>query len=167
MRLTHIDKYSGYFLVIGLLFLLFLLTACGTNTGTTTVSNASSVTATVPPKQQPVQACGTVHTLNQRLATADQKSAAGIEDCFLRWYQQCQPATLIYAQSDVDTSTLHTFSFTDKNKTCVITDTLQHVVVPHAPKPVGSYPCFGLEQKLDGLHFLTCGTEGTIIVPQE
>ena len=151
-----------HFLVIGLMLLLFLLTACGVNGSTITGSNNPGVTATEPP----IQHCGTIHTMALRVVPTDQKYAQGVEDCFWQAYQQCHPATLVYSQGGVDTATVHTFSLKKQNGKCTIIDTLQHVIFPHAPTSTpGTDACTGLTQQADGLHFLACNGEGDILVP--
>ena len=150
------------FLVPGLALLLFFLVACGANVSATSGSSGPVATATPAPIQQ----CGTVHTLGQQVVPADQKSVKGVEDCFWQAYQQCNPATLVYSQGSVDTATVHTFSLKSQNGKCVITDALQHVIFPHAPKAGESDTCTGLAQQTDGLHFLTCKNEGSVLVPQ-
>jgi hypothetical protein len=88
-----------------------------------------------------------------------------VEQCFWQAYQQCRPATMRYSQASVDTATIHTFAIRRQNGGCVVSDTLEHVIEPRTVQPAGSYTCAGLRQQIDGLYFLACGQEGTILVP--
>ena len=150
-----------HFLLVGLVCMLFFLTACGTNGSTTTGSTGPGATAT----SLPIKRCGIVHSLRQLVVPTEQKGVKSVEDCFWRAYQQCSPATLIYSQGAVDTATIHTFSLKSQNGKCVITDTLQHVVFPRTPTPGVNTTCAGLTQQSSGLHFLACGNEGDVLVP--
>lgn len=161
MRNMQPCKSKRCFMAPGLALLLFLLAACGTNT-TITGSNGPAATATT----LPTQLCGTVHTLRQQVVPGDQKSAKGVEECFWQAYQQCHPAKLVYSQGSVDTVMIHTFSLKSQSGKCVITDALQHVVIPHPPQSEGNHTCTGLEQQAAGLRFLACTDEGNVLVPQ-
>jgi hypothetical protein len=154
-------KYASV-LVLGL---LLFLSACGTNGGTSTGSNGPEVAST-PVKQPVTQSCGTVHTLGQHVISADQNLAKSAEDCFWQAYQQCHPATLIYSQASIDTTTLHTFFLKSLNGKCMITDALQHRTLPRSLQPAKNYTCTRLAQQTDGLYFFTCEDEGTVLVPE-
>lgn len=145
---------------LGLTCMLFFFTACGANGSTTAGSNGPAATATVPIKH-----CGTVHTLRQLVVPTEQKGAKGIEDCFWQAYQQCTPATLVYAQGAIDTATIYTFALKSQNGKCMITDMLQHVVLPRSPTPGVNGTCAGLTQQTDGLHFRACNNQGDVLVP--
>jgi hypothetical protein len=162
MRNMGIFVNKRHFLAAGLVFLLLILAACGTNTSTITGSNNAEATATEPP----VQHCGTVHTLGLHIVPTDQQGAKNVVDCFWQAYQQCHPATLVYSQGGVDAATIHTFSLKSQNGKCVITDTLQHVIAPHTPTPGESDTCTSLTQQTDGLHFQACNNEGNVLVPE-
>ncbi len=152
-----------YGVLSGLILWLFLLAACGANAATQTGSAAptASASATRTASRQ----CGTIHTLGLRQVPTDEGNPQSVEDCFWRAYQQCQPATLIYAQGGVDTATLHTFTLASQNGKCTLSDTIQHIIYPRTPTPGASAPCAGLTRQNDGLHFLNCSGEGNVLVP--
>lgn len=154
-------------LMMSLVFLLTLLAACGTNSGGTTTGSGpggSGATATAT-KAPTTQNCGIVHSMRLNIIPSDATLAKGVENCFWQAYQQCHPAKLTYAQNELDTGAIHTFSLKSVNGSCVITDDLQRFIAPHPPKAAGSYTCAGLAQQSDGLHFQACGNEGNILVP--
>lgn len=136
----------GLTMVLGLL----LLAAC-----------SSSNTALQAPSQQ----CGAVHTQHASLATMDRTMAPGAEDCFWQSFQQCRPATLTFTQSDSVSGTVHTFSLSDENGTCKVTDSAYHFVAPYPPQSAITYTCAGVQKQANGLHILSCGTFGTILIP--
>jgi hypothetical protein len=156
------QKRSILLTSLSLACLLLFCAACGTNISSTTSGNNPVTVAT----RQPIKQCGTIHTLRQVVVPADQKSAKSIEDCFWQAYQHCNLATLIYSQGNVDTATIHTFSLKNQSGTCVITDVLQHALLPHPPTPVENGTCTGLTEQPDGLHFLACDNEGEVLIPQ-
>lgn len=153
-------------LTIGLVLCLVLLAACGTNAGTTTTTGSSGVTTTTTNTPLVTVQCGAVHTMRLLVVPADKDRVKGVEDCFWQAYQQCHPATLIYAQNNLDTGTIHNFSLKSENGQCVITDGVQHVIAPHPPQSTTNYTCTGLTRQNDGLHFLSCGEVGNVLVPE-
>lgn len=179
MGYRHVYASRRCFLTTGLILLLLVLAACGTNNVTTTSNSGPGTTPPVrvtgatptisvthtPGEQPPAQNCGAVHSTSLRVVPPDQDLTKGIEDCFWQAYQHCHLATLTYSQTSVDTAVIHTFSLKSQHGECVITDALQHVIVPHSPRSAGSYVCRRLTQQTDGLHFLACGTEGNVLVP--
>lgn len=158
---------------------LTLLVACGTNAGTsattghggavttntstTTVSNTGTTSGA--PTGLAVQSCGTVHTMRLLIVPADKDLAKGVENCFWQAFQQCQAATMIYAQNELDTGTIHHFSLQRVNGSCVITDGVQHFIAPRPAQGTTNYVCAGLTQQADGLHFRACGQLGDVLVP--
>jgi predicted small lipoprotein YifL len=158
-------------LTLGLTLLLIVLAACGTDAGSTTTGNgsgtaASGTTTTAAVTGAPTtQNCGIVHTSRLQVVPADRDHAKGAEDCFWQAYQQCHPAKLTYSQASLDTAVIHTFSLKSQNGQCVITDALQHQVMPRAPSPAGSFTCTGMTRQNDGLHLTACGSEGNLMVP--
>lgn len=155
---------------------LTLLVACGTNGGATTtttgsgnntitISSGATTQAPAPTKPLATQNCGTVHTMRLLVVPADANLAKGVENCFWQAFQQCHPATLVYAQNNLDTGTIHNFSLKNVNGTCVITDGLQTFIAPRPAQGTTNYTCAGLTQQADGLHFQACGTLGNVLVP--
>ncbi|MGH2508254.1 MAG: hypothetical protein ACRDHZ_12760 [Ktedonobacteraceae bacterium] len=138
---------------LAMVMALLLVAACSTTTG----SNTASVSE--------AQQCGTVHTMRSLVVAMDWNMATGVEDCFWQAFQQCSSATLVYTQSDVEASTIHTFSLQSRNNTCKITDSVQHFLAPHPPQSPVSYICAGMQRQANGLHFLSCGVLGLILVP--
>lgn len=149
LRTRLITKRVGG-LVLTMTLFLILVTACSNNTATTS-----------PLAQQ----CGAVHTMHSLVVPMDWSMVKGAEDCFWQAFQQCRPATLMLAQSDSQTSTIHTFSFQDENGTCQIADSVQHFLTPHPPQAPVNYTCVSMQQQTDGLHVLSCGALGNILIP--
>lgn len=133
---------------------LLLLAACGTSTDS---NNADG--------QFLAQQCGAVHTQRSRLSSMDLTMAPGAEDCFWQSFQQCRPATLVYTQSDATSGTVHTFSLSSENGTCKVTDKAYNFVAPHPPQPTVTYTCAGIQKQANGLHVLSCGALGNILIP--
>ena len=117
-----------------------------------------------PPPTQQVQKCGNVQTnpmgIPQNTAAAKQAAT-----CFWQAYQKCQPATLGFSKSSIDTLAFHTFSIRSNGQKCSITDVIQHTVVPSKLPTTRTYTCKGVAAKSDGLHFSACGDAGDIVVP--
>lgn len=150
----------------GLLCLLILLAACGTNGRLTTATGGSISTATPGATKTPAtRNCGTVHTMRLLIVPADTDRARGIEDCFWQAFQRCDPATMAYSQSNLDSGTIHNFVLKSVSGKCTITDGVQHFIAPHPPRSTTNTSCVGLTRQSDGLHFLSCGQEGNVLVP--
>ena len=163
--------------------LLVFLAACGTNSGATTTtagggSNAITATGTsasatasstgvtaTPTRTLATQKCGTVHTMRLLIVPADANLAKGVENCFWQAFQTCHPAVMVFAQNSLDSGTVHNFSLQKSNGTCVITDGVQHFVLPRPASAATNYVCAGLTQQADGLHFQACGEAGNVLVP--
>lgn len=169
MRLNKIYRPAQYLLATTLMaILLTLLAACGTNVSTTTTGSSGSTNQTTTQATTQTgtqQQCGTVHTMRLLIVPADTNRAKGIEDCFWQAFQQCRPATLVYAQNSLDTGTIHNFSLQKSNGICTIIDGVQHFIAPHPAQGMTTYICAGLTQQADGLHFRTCGSIGDVLVP--
>lgn len=165
-------RFPVGWLTISLALCLVLLTACGTRAGSTTTGSSgfpsvtASKSATTVTTHAQLRKCGVVHTMRMLVVPADQNLARNVEDCFWQAYQQCQPATLIYEQNGLDTGTISTFTLFSGNGRCEITDEVQHFVVPHPPQPTANTICTGLTKQNDGLHFLSCGNMGNVLVPE-
>lgn len=138
----------------------------GVATGTVTTNGNSTTTATTtPPRTSTAQNCGAVHTMRLLIVPADIDHVKDVENCFWQAFQQCHPATMIFAQNDLDTGTINTFSLQSVNGSCVISDGVQSFVAPRPPSTAKNYTCAGLTRESDGLHFHSCEAAGTIIVP--
>ena len=139
-----------------LILFLLLLAACST---TTSGDTSASQTPVLAPQQ-----CGAVHAFRSVLSTMDQTMAKKVEDCFWQAFVPCRPATLSYTQSDSEVSTIHTFSLTSENSTCRVADRIQHFPTLHQ-QSFTTYACAGVQKQADGLHILSCGPLGTILIP--
>ena len=107
--------------------------------------------------------CGTVQASANGLINP--AAARQAEDCFWRAFQTCSPATLAFSKMGVDTVLTHTFTITQDNGKCSISDTVQNGGPDAIPTPPRTYTCSGLTRQVDGLHFSSCGEDGDILVP--
>lgn len=160
--MKHLRVHGIRMQAIGLLLVLVLLAGCGANANGTTTGGGTSVASSTPP---PAQHCGVVHAQRLQIVPADQNLATGVENCFWQAYQQCHPATMTYSLGNLDTVMIHAFSLKSQNGQCIITDAVQHSVLPRPPQAAGSYTCSGLTRQADGLRFAGCGSEGNVLVP--
>ncbi len=145
---------------LGLSLLALLLAvgliACGSTT-TTTGSSASPT---------PVQAknCGTIRQgPGKDMGTATSTQQTG--DCFWQAFQQCQPASMTFTANGVDTLTTHTLVTNKTATSCVVSDTIQHQIVPHPSKNTTIVTCTGVTKEQNTLRFTSCGTHGDLVVP--
>ncbi len=132
------------------------LAACGSNVG----SSASPT----PTTSTQVQKCGKVQT-NPRGTPLDVTTAKQAEDCFWQAFQKCQPASLVYTLTGVDTIAVRTFTIQNNGVQCSISDAFQHSIVPQPLSATKTYTCAGVTQKPDGLHFSSCGVDGDVAIP--
>ena len=135
---------------------LLLLTACSTAGS----NNSALQDAGIPPQQ-----CGAVHAMHAVLSPMDLSMAQGVEDCFWQAFQQCHSATLVFTQSDSEAGDINTFSLQSQNGICKVADSVQHFSTLHALKSPIAYTCSGIQKQGDGLHILSCGVLGTILIP--
>lgn len=140
-----------------MIVLLFLLSACST-----ALSNNSAASQ---PTDLPPQQCGAVMTFRSIPSSMNQTMAKGAEDCFWQAFQQCQSATLTFTQSDSEASTIHTFALSSEQGSCKVTDQVQHFSPTHMPQSPTTYTCTSMQKHADGLHILSCGPLGTILIP--
>jgi hypothetical protein len=140
-------------LIASMMLLLLLGTGCGTSTGMG--SPGASLTT---------QQCGSVHAFRSRVTSMDQSMARGVEDCFWQAFQQCQPATMSYTQSDATSGTVHTFSLENQNGRCLVTDSARPFTT-HMSQPAVLSTCAGIQKRADGLRVLSCGKLGNILIP--
>src|SRR2546421_9614319 len=109
------------------------------------------------------QNCGMVQASANGLINS--AAARQAEDCFWRAFQTCSPATLSFSKMGVDTVLTHTFTITQNNGKCSISDTVQNGGPDAIPTSPRTYTCSSLTQQADGLHFSSCGEDGDILVP--
>ena len=140
--------------------LMLLLSACGANVG----GQGQVATPTSTPSLQ-VQKCGIVHTLHSQIAPTDLNIAKQAENCFWQAFQQCQPATLTYAENGLDAGIVNTFTLKSAGGKCAISDGVQHYIAPHPPGNTTTYTCSDVKLQSDGLYVYSCGEVGTVIVP--
>ncbi|GHO84706.1 hypothetical protein [Dictyobacter formicarum] len=117
-----------------------------------------------PTPTRQVSKCGSVQT-SPRGLPLNAAMAKQAEACFWQAYQKCQPATLGFTRTSVDTVAVHTFSIRTSGQSCSVTDTMQHAIVPAKLSAARTYTCTGVAAKSDGLHFSGCGDEGDVVVP--
>jgi len=165
-------------LSIGILALLISigLVACGSGqgvaTGATPTTSTQSPTATQPStttstpgvSNGPVQNCGTI-SMSLRGAPESGVGPQKSGNCFWQAFQQCQPATLVYHLTSIDTVTTHTFTTTKNGSACAVTDHVQHSIVPRPPTDAGTFTCASVSNTAGKLDFNGCGTAGNIVVP--
>ena len=140
------------------------VTATGTSTGATPTTGGSGVVPT-PTQTLATQKCGTVHSMRLLVVPTDASRVKTVENCFWQAFQGCHPATMIYAQNDLDTGTIHNFTLQSINGKCVISDGVQTFIAPHPASAPQNYTCTGMRQQADGLHFSACGAAGNVFVP--
>lgn len=161
-----------FFLFSSLLLAIILgigLVACGSNQGggTTTggATTGATPTATTGSTSTTGQNCGSINVSpHGSLEDAGLSTKAG--DCFLKAYQQCQSASLIYRVGGIDTTTVRTFTIEKQGSNCVISDSVQNFVVPRQIGATKNYTCTGgVTISNNQLHISGCGSDGTIIIP--
>ena len=156
--------YRGWFSLVGfglgLVLLLGLLAGCGSN-----YSAQGGQPQVTPTTALKAQDCGSVHTIRLLVVPTDQSKAKQIENCFWQAYQQCRPATLVFSSSGVDAGVIHNFSVKSANGTCMISDGVQHFIAPKSPGAAKMYTCGSMTMQTDGLHILSCGELGNIVIP--
>lgn len=99
--------------------------------------------------------------------TVGGSAAAQAETCFWQAYQQCRATgtELIVTEMGVDTFAMRTFRLDGAGSGCAIRVTEEFRVIPRGGV-AKAYPCASLTRDASGaLHFLSCGTEGDLIVP--
>lgn len=157
------DSRCGTFgtLVSMLLLCAFVslgLLACASSSA----SGAANPTPTTAPAQ--VQKCGLVQT-NPRGIPINITNAKQAANCFSQAYQKCQPASMVYNSTGVDTVVTRTFSIKNSGEQCTINDSVQHEIVPAKPSPAKTYTCSALTSKPDQLQFSGCGEDGNVTIP--
>ena len=140
----------------------FVLAACGSNVG----GLGQATTPTSIPTSQ-IQKCGTVHTLHSQIVSVDQNTAKQTENCFWQAFQQCQPATLTYADNELDVGTVNNFTLKNTGGKCAVSVGIQKFIAPHPPgKPI-MYTCSSVKLQSDGLYIFSCGDAGTVVIPSK
>lgn len=117
-----------------------------------------------PPAQ--VKNCGSFS--GNPIGTGD-AHASTAEQCFLKAYSTCEPATLTFTQMGVDTGTIHTFSVKQSRSGCTVADAAQgySAVFSGRRGTIQHYACAGLQAQSNGSILVqSCGDEGDITLPQ-
>jgi hypothetical protein len=128
------------------------------------VSSSGSAQNSTPTPPATAQKCGQVQ-IGPNGALLNAAKVQQIENCFWQAYQHCQPASIIYWRSSVDTGVIRTFSTENKNGKCVLSDAMQHYMAPNPSSLPQTYTCTGMTLQSDGLHVTSCGEDGDIIIP--
>jgi hypothetical protein len=155
---------KGFVINAAIIMALFMLVlaACGSKVG----GQGQATTPTSIPSSQ-VQKCGTVHTLHSQIVSVDQNTVKQTENCFWQAFQQCQPATLTYANNELDTGTVNTFILTNAGGKCAVSVGVQQFIAPHPPGKATMYTCSGMKLQSNGLYIYSCGDAGTVIIPSQ
>ncbi len=147
-------------LVLFIPLIVFALVGCGANHGSTVGSSAPSSSVPSPVALK----CGTV-AFSPRGTTTDAGLAGKAGDCFWQAYQQCSPVSFVLSVSGIDTVTTHTFTLEKKNNQCVVTEAVQHRIIPRPASAPQVYTCTNVNNVAGVLHFVGCGADGTMVVP--
>ena len=155
---------KGFVIYAAMIMALFMLVlaGCGSNVGG---QGQAATPASIPSSQ--VQKCGTVHTLHSQIVSVDQNTVKQTENCFWQAFQQCQPATLTYADNELDVGTVNTFALKNNGGKCAVSIGVQKFVAPHPPGKAAMYACSGVKLQSDGLYIFSCGDVGTVVIPSK
>jgi hypothetical protein len=146
--------------MLGSLMLVVAFAACGSNA--TDLGGQPGPTATAPLR---TQNCGTLHSNISGLLQADKSSAMQDETCFFNAYKQCHPATLTYQVTSLDTGVFNNLAVKNSNGSCSLTDGVQHFIAPKPPGAATTYTCSSASMEADGLHIISCGDAGDLLIP--
>jgi hypothetical protein len=108
--------------------------------------------------------CGNIN-LTPSGKLRDTTNVQQIENCFWQAYQQCRPVSLTLTFIGTDMVSKHTFSLTQQNGGCLISDVVQGSFIGQPTPQQDTYTCTQLEDSETALHFVNCGDEGTIDIP--
>jgi hypothetical protein len=161
MRNTQqiLNKWRFWLAAVALSLVMLMLAACGTPT---TTGGGQGVTPTAP---LTTQNCGTLHSNHAGLISSDKSLAPQAENCFYSAFHACHPATLTYETTSVDTGIINNLQVKTTTGTCSVFDGVQHFIAPNPPGAITTYACGAASLQSDGLHILTCGDAGDIVVP--
>jgi hypothetical protein len=159
---SRVNKGFVIYAAMIMALFMFVLAACGSNVG----GLGQATTPTSIPTSQ-VQKCGTVNTLHSQIVSVDQNTVKQTENCFWQAFQLCQPATLTYADNELDVGTINTFALKNTGGKCAISVGVQKFVAPHPPGKPTMYTCSGVKLQSDGLYIFSCGDAGTVVIPSK
>lgn len=117
-----------------------------------------------PPAQ--VKNCGSFS--GSVIGTTDAHASAA-EQCFLKAYSACEPATLTYTQINVDVGTIHTLTIKQSKSGCSVADAAQGYSANFGGRrgAIQHYACAGLQAQSNGSVLVqSCGDEGDITLPR-
>jgi hypothetical protein len=184
-QVTQIPLLSKAIAILASMLLLVMLAACGAAikttgpagtstaqanttstvqagaTGTTSTQGTVQVTVTVPAG---TINCGAIYYNKLIMTQPNDNLVAQALSCFWQAYQQGKPAALTYTQVSVDSGIIHNFLLQRVNNTLVLTDTVQHYVLPHTKTTLGTYTCNALAKLDTGLQAQACGKEGDVVI---
>ena len=160
-QLLQTSKVSKFIVVPALVLLLAVLVGCGTSASGQGVQSRATST---PSASYQAQNCGKVETTLSG-KPSDTSKAKMSENCFWQVFQHCQPATLNFVAHSLDTAADHTFTIKSNNGKCSISDTVKNYIVPNHLTATHTYTCGTLQMQADGLHFIACGSTGSILIP--
>jgi len=155
---------------IGLLIALLSIGLAACSNSSASISSTLSQAQVAQP-QAPIQVqtkmknCGTVASLGRLEVPVNDTIGAQAESCFWRAFQHCQPATLAFIMSSIDTSLIRTFTIHNNQGKCSITDARQFRIVPRPPSQAQVFTCAGLTKLAGALRFNACGKDGNVVLP--
>jgi hypothetical protein len=141
--------------------LSILLVACGSAI-TTSGGPGAAPSATASPM---VLSCGSISAAGPQQRSPATNDPRRAEECFVRAFHACQPATLQYTQVGVDSGVIHHFSIKQQSGRCNLIDATEHFIAPSPPRAAASYTCRDVRKLGSVYTIIGCGAEGDITLP--
>ena len=113
-----------------------------------------------------MQNCGDLYSAlgpRPQSAGSNSKAVQAIQ-CFVQAHQQCKAASLSYTEHGVDTGDTETYYTANRLGGCGLSGTSSGFVDVMS-RPTTNFSCSSIVQASDGLHFLSCGQDGELIIP--
>jgi hypothetical protein len=113
-----------------------------------------------------MQNCGDLYSAlgpRPQSAGSNSKAVQAIQ-CFVQAHQQCKAASLSYTVHGVDTGDTEIYYTANGLGGCRLSGTSSGFVDVMS-RPTTNFGCSGIVQQSDGLHFLSCGNNGEMVVP--
>ena len=144
---THVLITAGIVVVIGLILWGFgPVTFAATHTS---MQNCGDLYSSIGPRPSS--------------AGSNSKAVQAIQ-CFVQAHQQCKAASLSYTEHGTDTGDTETYYTANGFGRCGLSGTSSGFV-DVMQRPTTNFSCSSIVQQSDGLHFLSCGQYGELIVP--